>query len=501
VGKKKSGAKGLNVGDQLNAPPVGSRVAWDAEGPNKRGPYFGTVLSEVDDLGFFDVAQDSFDGEDQRRTRISCGSVKLLDPDDPEHAQGFRSRAAAEDEEDVRDLIHTSVDDLRSTLDLADKDGSLPSERWLTAIEAGIREELGESKRTSVLCLLERYRRRAVCGICKKYARAMACGHDCCAKCKAKCKGEQACKLQNLPSLGVEAHIVGDAGVQVLPPEKQGAEDVVLAAPRGKGAKEFMEYLQRGTVDEHAAEIGKYWSLAKERVHQGAACMLLIGLELHAVRQRIAHGNKGHGGGGWQKWIEANCEFSYISAYKWMEAASRKLATVGAIAGIKNFALGTSPTELNPKERLQLTAAVQKLAGDKTARQLMLELGLQTQSKTKGGFHPGKEHLEQYAKDHDLAPHYEAWPAAVQRAFRKWLAEQEAEADRKARAGLDPKEAERMRRERAALECDAILQDMRRAWGGEDPNWAYLEVAKRRELRDDLVELSKRLTASLKAER
>ncbi|HRZ56003.1 MAG TPA: hypothetical protein P5525_11165 [Candidatus Paceibacterota bacterium] len=127
--------------------------------------------------------------------------------------------------------------------------------------------------------------------------------------------------------------------------------------------------------------IRQYHESAIASLAQGAMYALLCGFELHAARLTVEHGK-------WEGWVETHCPFSKITAWRYMQAAEKKLKDIPNLSRVKDFSLGVAPHALSQEDRESLISSVRNAVEGDTIRQLYLDIGLAKLPAPKGGHHP-----------------------------------------------------------------------------------------------------------------
>lgn len=156
----------------------------------------------------------------------------------------------------------------------------------------------------------------------------------------------------------------------------------VLPAKRGPGRPpKVLDIVENRTLPERASKIVEYHQGAMMAAAQTAGYAILCGLELLAARAQIAHGK-------WEHWVESNCPFAPITAWRYMTAAEKKCKDMPNLSGRKDL-FQTAPHLLCPADRKLLVDFVKDSVDQQTWTELQLELGLRTPDKTKGGAREG----------------------------------------------------------------------------------------------------------------
>jgi hypothetical protein len=184
---------------------------------------------------------------------------------------------------------------------------------------------------------------------------------------------------------------------EVLPKES------TAVAVRGRAAN-LLQITGVRALPERADAIREYHVGAMTRMAQGAMYALLCGYELHAARAQLRHGQ-------WEAWVAANCPFTTMTAWRYMQAAERKFKEIPNLTRVKDFALGVSPRDLQPEQRQELIEAVRFATDGDSWRQLCLDLGLIKDSPRKalGGYHPRKDQGEDATEEARRMTADESW--------------------------------------------------------------------------------------------
>jgi hypothetical protein len=142
-----------------------------------------------------------------------------------------------------------------------------------------------------------------------------------------------------------------------------------------------MEIVETRTLPQRAKKIGEYHKAAMTAAAYTAVYAVLCGLELLAARAQVRHGN-------WDTWVEDNCPFNRVTAWRYMQAAERKAKDLPNVYGRKHL-LDTHPHLLPEKDRAELITAVTDAVDQQSWTELQLDLGLRTPEKPKGGAREG----------------------------------------------------------------------------------------------------------------
>ena len=172
------------------------------------------------------------------------------------------------------------------------------------------------------------------------------------------------------------------------------------------------------TLEEREQRIRTYYTQAGTAYAMSAYYAVMTGFELHAAREQIGHGH-------WEEWVKEHCPFGPSTAWRLMEASRRKYRQIPNLAHVQDFMLGKAPGDLEPEQRQRLMEAVRDAAAGQTYRQMLLELGLLTDPKARGGDHGGGKSRSELTPDEkrDRAAEQaaEEW-AEIEKALSIWCA-------------------------------------------------------------------------------
>jgi hypothetical protein len=160
-----------------------------------------------------------------------------------------------------------------------------------------------------------------------------------------------------------------------------------------------------------------YHRCAHTAAAQATGYAILCGLELQKIRVELSKPGKrtdlnltAHVRGGWESWVETNCEFSIDTALRYIAVANGvkgRLAQVTASRALLGC-IDCQPSAMNETQRGKLLQAVGKVTEGETLRQLYLDFGiikdngthcLTAHDRAKGG----KTTNDQKLSDEDLA--------------------------------------------------------------------------------------------------
>jgi hypothetical protein len=124
------------------------------------------------------------------------------------------------------------------------------------------------------------------------------------------------------------------------------------------------------SLPERIETIRQHHEMVKSCFSQAAMHVVLCGFELIAARAQLSPDTP------WEEWVEKNCEFSRMTAYKYCEAAKRKHNRIPEFKRISGFALGVSPESLSVDQRKELFAAVREATDGETIQQMYFDLDI-----------------------------------------------------------------------------------------------------------------------------
>jgi len=122
---------------------------------------------------------------------------------------------------------------------------------------------------------------------------------------------------------------------------------------------------------------------AQAAAAQATGYAILCGLELQRIRAEIAAPGKRSDlpnarGGGWEKWVQDNCEFGAETARKYMavaEGVKGRLAQEKVSKSILGL-IDIAPSALADNDRASLLKSVSKITEGQTLQQLYLDFGI-----------------------------------------------------------------------------------------------------------------------------
>lgn len=242
--------------------------------------------------------------------------------------------------------------------------------------------------------------------------------------------------------------------------------------------------------------------LAHNRYHRAArssAAMAIVyaamaGRELLECRKKIKHG-------GWEKWVEKNCEFNAVTAWRYATIAEQigdKIQIFNALKisdGKEPHAallklLERPPSELLPAETEQLLSDIRRATEGQTLRQLYFDFGLATPPKPTGG----ANHLHAFLKGNYAAhPEYlekplADLPPAVQAHWKKYLEDKERE-------GLPP--GMTMAHHTAKEFWERILGEIHRDLT-QFKSYAHLDIAELKDVSENLLDARRKIDDLIK---
>jgi hypothetical protein len=153
---------------------------------------------------------------------------------------------------------------------------------------------------------------------------------------------------------------------------------------------------------ENASELphNRYHRAAKSSAAMAIVYAAMAGRELTEVRKKIPHGE-------WEKWVEENCEFNTVTAWRYTELAARLSKQLQIFKHLKICSksidnkgdtqaknegreslcrlLDRPPSELLPEDTEKLLAELRKATKGETLHQLYWDFGLVSIDKRRGG--------------------------------------------------------------------------------------------------------------------
>lgn len=132
-----------------------------------------------------------------------------------------------------------------------------------------------------------------------------------------------------------------------------------------------------------AALHNQFHRCAQAAAAQATGYAILCGLELQRIRAEVAKPGKRSDlptalSGGWESWVEANCEFSIKTAQRYMavaEGVKGRLAQEKVSKSILGL-IDTAPSALADNDRASLLKSVSKITEGQTLQQLYLDFGI-----------------------------------------------------------------------------------------------------------------------------
>lgn len=147
-------------------------------------------------------------------------------------------------------------------------------------------------------------------------------------------------------------------------------EPEVLPARRRPGrSSEIAGRIEARPIAERIERINQYHQATATMFAQSACCALLCGYELLAARAEI-------GPGKWLAWVEANCAFDRTTAWRYMTAARHQWPQIEHVAHVQHLAVETPSAAMSDTDRAALMDVIRGSVGDRTWRQLALDLGV-----------------------------------------------------------------------------------------------------------------------------
>lgn len=154
----------------------------------------------------------------------------------------------------------------------------------------------------------------------------------------------------------------------------------VVKRPVGRPAKITTLVPERAIAD-RVRTINNYHNLSRQAAEDAVSYAVMAGLELAAVKAEIAYGQ-------FMLWVEKHCEFSQMTATRYMQLAERMVESHEMKAALLQLPGGQVQTA---GDRKALMAAIRETADGETLRQLYFEFGIlkPKDSKPLGGAREG----------------------------------------------------------------------------------------------------------------
>lgn len=175
----------------------------------------------------------------------------------------------------------------------------------------------------------------------------------------------------------------------------------------------------------------------------------MAGRELIECRKKIKHG-------GWEKWVAANCEFTLMTVWRYMELAEKlqtQLANLSCTKDLEghpnlthvldlNKLLARPNSELLPAEMETLLTDLREATKGQTLSQLYLDFGIASLPKPTGGANHLHGFLKQAYPDHPeyLTMPLDKLPKDVQAAWKKHLEDEDRLPEGETRAHFTAKD-------------------------------------------------------------
>jgi hypothetical protein len=126
-----------------------------------------------------------------------------------------------------------------------------------------------------------------------------------------------------------------------------------------------------------------YHRCAQTAAAQATGYAILCGLELQRVRAEVAKPGKRSDlptalSGGWEKWVEENCEFSTKTAQRYIAVADGIKGRLAQTTASKHLAsiVDIAPSALDSGQREKLLKSVSKVTEGQTLQQLYMDFGI-----------------------------------------------------------------------------------------------------------------------------
>jgi hypothetical protein len=127
----------------------------------------------------------------------------------------------------------------------------------------------------------------------------------------------------------------------------------------------------------------QYHRCAQAAAGMATGYAILCGLELQKIRAEVAKPGKRSdlthaGAGGWEAWVESNCEFSIRTAQKYMAVAEGVKGKILQTELSKSLAImcNVAPSALTDGNREKLLKSVSKVTEGQTLQQLYMDFGI-----------------------------------------------------------------------------------------------------------------------------
>lgn len=159
-------------------------------------------------------------------------------------------------------------------------------------------------------------------------------------------------------------------------PSNQSNASQIEKRPVGRPAR-IMSMVPNRSLNERAKAINDYHYSSEAAYGQACQYAVLCGMELLASKEQVAHGE-------WIPWVESNCDFSRMTAQRYMLLADRAIPVIQKnYPAFMALAEPIAPSLMNAKSRQLLISAVSEMTDQKTIQELQLELGI-IKPKTEG---------------------------------------------------------------------------------------------------------------------
>lgn len=126
-----------------------------------------------------------------------------------------------------------------------------------------------------------------------------------------------------------------------------------------------------------------YHRCAQTAAAQATGYAILCGLELQRIKAEVSKPGKRSDlqtalSGGWEKWVEENCDFSSKTALRYIAVADGikgRLAQVGMAGKLSNL-VDVAPSSLDQTQRETLLKSVSRVSKGQSLQQLYMDFGI-----------------------------------------------------------------------------------------------------------------------------
>ena len=251
----------------------------------------------------------------------------------------------------------------------------------------------------------------------------------------------------------------------------------------------------QNVVSTEAAELAhnRYHRAVRSSAAMAIVYAAMAGRELLECRKKIKHG-------GWEKWVEANCEFSLVTAWRYMETSNQLREKISNLSCTKDLEgkeksresliklLDRPPSELLPNETEQLLTDIRAATKGQTLRQLWFDFGLDTPPKPVGGANHLHGFLKQAYPDHleYLTVPLKDLPKDVVKAWEKHLEDETRLPPGETMAHLTAKEF-----------WERVLGEMHQDFS-KFKRYAHLDIAELKDVSENLLDARRKIDELIK---